>query len=126
VAVERTAHGEMLHRRGQGRAHAGRHGPIGANLFVRGLRARIAKCQLPSSRLVCRYLIDRYRISRFKVCIRSDDFQGIYGKSLGSSNRTWPRCSIRFTPTDDEMLKAAYLFDRPPSSGTVCARVIAR
>ncbi|MBI3005388.1 MAG: hypothetical protein HYY49_08220 [Ignavibacteriales bacterium] len=125
VAVERTAYESVVHR-------------TAAEVFAVGVRPNIENMFSWSGFLraypgvsytiagsFCRYLIDRYGLRRFKRVYRTGDFIAHYNRGLGELIDEWKEYLARFTITDAEMVKAAYLFRRPSIFGKECARVLA-
>ena len=74
----------------------------------------------------CRYLIDRYGIRTMLLVYQSEDYRGVYGRSLEELVTEWRGYLGRTPVKETERGLVDALFRKPPIFDRVCARVIAR
>jgi tetratricopeptide (TPR) repeat protein len=73
----------------------------------------------------CRYLIDRYGIRKIVLLYQSEDYSGVYGRTLEELVSEWRRYLERFPVVDSERGVVDALFREPAIFEKVCARVVA-
>jgi tetratricopeptide (TPR) repeat protein len=73
----------------------------------------------------CRYLIDRYGIRKIVLLYKSEDYSGVYGRTLAELVTEWRGYLERFPVGESERGVVDVLFRDPPIFEKVCARVVA-
>jgi tetratricopeptide (TPR) repeat protein len=73
----------------------------------------------------CRYLIDRYGIRKIVLLYQSEDYSGVYGRTLERLVSEWQRYLERLRVSNSERGVVDALFRDPPIFEKVCARVVA-
>ncbi len=73
----------------------------------------------------CRYLIDRYGIRKIVLLYQSENYSGVYGRTLEELVSEWRRFLKRIPVGNSERGAVDVLFRDPPIFDKVCARVVA-
>jgi tetratricopeptide (TPR) repeat protein len=125
VAAERIEYDEMLHDLSGQIVALGIRSNIEEMFSFSGFFRSYPGVSYALAGSFCRYLIDRYGISKFKAVYKTGKFETWYRKDLKTLVSDWKSVIEETHPTREQLLKAAYLFKRPPIFARECARVIA-
>jgi len=125
TAVERTRYDEHLHRLAS-MVFAVAPEPEMRSLFsFTGFVRAHPGVSYTLAGSFCRFLIDRYGLRRFKLLYRTGNFRGLYNKDFETLLTEWQQTVRRYTLSEGDLEKAAYLFKRPSIFVKECAREVA-